>query len=141
MEFLSHSAEETEELGITFSKQLQPGDVITLDGDLGAGKTAFARGILRGLGYNGRVTSPTFAVANEYQTECADVVHFDMYRILDAEALWELGFSEYLNDEYIVLIEWSDNIAQALPTQYRAISIAYGETPDRRIITIKEAGI
>ena len=92
MQIITHSPEQTEQAGADFAKTLRPGDVVTLDGDLGAGKTAFARGVLRGLGYPGRVTSPTFAIANEYSAPDGTVVHFDLYRILDEEALFELGF-------------------------------------------------
>lgn len=137
-EYLSHAPEDTERIGAAFAATLHPGDVIAFTGDLGAGKTAFSRGILRGLGYTGRVTSPTFAIVSEYHTEKADVAHFDMYRILDLEALWELGFDEYLDGRRIVLIEWSENIAEALPPHKR-VSIRYGAQPDDRIITITEA--
>lgn len=140
MEFFSHSAEETEAFGVRYAAQLAPGDVVTLDGDLGAGKTAFARGVLRGLGYEGRVTSPTFAIANEYDTPAAPVAHFDMYRILDAEALWELGFEEYLDGRRIVLVEWSGNVAEALPARYRTVYISYGAAADDRVITTGEVG-
>ena len=97
MEYITHSPEETEALGAKFALSLHPGDVVAFSGDLGAGKTAFTRGVLRGLGYTGRVTSPTFAIANEYHTDRADVAHFDLYRILDSEALFEIGFDEYLD--------------------------------------------
>lgn len=134
MEFYSHSAEETEAFGADYAKGLAAGDVIALTGDLGAGKTAFSRGVLRGLGYTGRVTSPTFAIANEYHTAHAPVVHFDMYRILGEEALAEIGFEEYLNGNYIVLIEWSENILGALPEKHRCVSITYGAQPEARKI-------
>ncbi len=138
MEWESFSAEETEQLGAVFAKQLKGGDVVALDGDLGAGKTAFARGILRGLGYRGRVTSPTFSIANEYETEQATVVHFDMYRILDPQALYELGFEEYWNADCILLIEWSQNILQAMPPSYHRVQIVYGAQGDSRKITAQE---
>lgn len=138
MEYISHSVEETEQIGMRYAAALSPGDVVTLDGELGAGKTAFARGVLRGLGYAGRVTSPTFAIANEYETDTADVAHFDMYRILNAEALWELGFADYLDGQRIVLMEWSANVADALPARYKTVRITYGEQPDSRIIVTGE---
>lgn len=134
MEFYSHSPEETEAFGAKYAAELSPGDVVALEGDLGAGKTAFSRGVLRGLGYTGRVTSPTFAIANEYRTASAPVVHFDMYRILDLDALYELGFDDYLDGAHIVLIEWSENIAQALPENRRTVTITYGGAPDERRI-------
>lgn len=140
MEFYSHSPEETEAFGAEYAKGLQAGDVIALRGDLGAGKTAFTRGVLHGLGYQGRVTSPTFAIANEYHTERAQVVHFDMYRILDPEALFELGFEEYLDGNHIVLIEWSENIEDALPEKRRTVTITYGAAEDERRIVYTEDG-
>lgn len=138
MQYHSNSTEDTERIAADWARTLAPGDVVTLDGDLGAGKTAFARGVLRGLGYEGRVTSPTFAIANEYDAPDGAVVHFDMYRILDAEALWELGFDDYLDGERILLIEWSANIADALPAHYKTVAISYGDAPDTRVITIGE---
>ena len=121
MQIISHSPEDTERAGADFAQTLQPGDVVTLDGDLGAGKTAFARGVLRGLGYTGRVTSPTFAIANEYSAPGGAVVHFDLYRILGEEALFELGFEEYLDRERILLNEWSKNAGALLPAKHRAV--------------------
>lgn len=135
--YASHGVEETEQLGEEFAQTLRPGAVVAFTGDLGAGKTAFSRGILRGLGYTGRVTSPTFAIVSEYHTEKADVAHFDMYRIPDAGALWDLGFDDYLDGRRIVLIEWSENIREALPPHIQ-VAIRYGEEPDARIVTITE---
>lgn len=139
-EYLSHSPEDTEKIGAEFAKTLKKGDIIAFTGDLGAGKTAFSRGVLYGLGYTGRVTSPTFAIANEYHTPSCDVVHFDMYRILDYEALYELGFEEYLDSNRIILIEWSENISDILPS-HKLVSIKYGDKPDDRTITIDEVYI
>ena len=135
MRVVSHSPEETEEIGARFAGTLRPGDVIALEGELGAGKTAFVRGVLRGFGYRGRVTSPTFAVANEYETEHAAVVHCDMYRILSPDALYDIGFEEYLDGRRILLIEWSENIRYALPETCKTVRICYGGTPDERMIT------
>ena len=137
--FYSHAPEETEQLGADFAQQL-----------LASGRChrlyrrprrrqnrLFPRHPARSCGYSGRVTSPTFAIVSEYHTEKADVAHFDMYRILDVEALWELGFDEYLDGSRIVLIEWSENIAEAL-SPHKLVSIRYGAQPDDRIITITE---
>lgn len=137
-EYISSDDEQTEQIASEFAKTLTNGDVVALNGELGAGKTAFARGIINHFGYNGRVTSPTFAIANEYQTDFFDLVHFDMYRILSAEALWELGFDEYLDGNRILLIEWSENIKEALPEKHKIVSITYGQQPDTRIIKISE---
>lgn len=138
MQIITHSPEQTEQAGADFAKTLKPGDVVTLDGDLGAGKTAFARGVLRGLGYPGRVTSPTFAIANEYSAPDGTVVHFDLYRILDEEALFELGFEEYLDGTRILLIEWSENAGGLLPAHHKSVRLAYGEQPDDRLLEIEE---
>ncbi|MDO4270508.1 MAG: tRNA (adenosine(37)-N6)-threonylcarbamoyltransferase complex ATPase subunit type 1 TsaE [Eubacteriales bacterium] len=139
MEVTTHSPEQTEALGAEYAKTLRPGDVVAFSGDLGAGKTAFTRGILRGLGYEGRVTSPTFAIANEYETPGGPVVHCDLYRLLDSEALFEIGFDEYLDGRRIVLIEWSENAAGVLPECHKTVHIAYGKAENDRIITTGEA--
>jgi len=136
MEYITHSPEETEALGAEYAKSLKAGDVVAFSGDLGAGKTAFTRGVLHGLGYEGRVTSPTFAIANEYETPTVKVAHFDLYRILDSEALFEIGFDEYLDGSRIVLIEWSENAADVLPEAYKTVHIAYGNADNDRRITI-----
>ena len=138
MQYLTHSPEETERLGAQYAKTLRPGDVVAFSGDLGAGKTAFSRGVLRGLGYLERVTSPTFAIANEYDTPAGPVVHFDLYRILDGEALFEIGFDEYLDGRRIALIEWSENALELLPESYKTVHISYGARPDDRVITTGE---
>ena len=135
---ITHSPEETEQAGADFAASLLSGDVVTLDGDLGAGKTAFARGVLRGLGYDGRVTSPTFAIANEYALPVATVVHFDLYRILDEEALFEIGFEEYLDGKHILLIEWSENAGALVPDRHKSVKLTYGTEPEMRQLEIEE---
>ena len=125
MEYITHSPEETEALGAKFALSLHPGDVVAFSGDLGAGKTAFTRGVLRGLGYTGRVTSPTFAIVNEYETELCRVCHFDMYRILDEDALYDQreDVAEEINE--ILLHRLKNNIrfcplcGKALPLHHR----------------------
>lgn len=97
--------------------------------------------MLHGLGYRGRVTSPTFAIANEYETPTVKVAHFDLYRILDSEALFEIGFDEYLDGSRIVLIEWSENAADVLPETYKTVHIAYGDADNDRRITIGEVTV
>jgi tRNA threonylcarbamoyladenosine biosynthesis protein TsaE len=134
MDFLSRSTEATEDFAARYALTLRPGDVVALSGDLGAGKTAFCRGVLRGLGYSGRVTSPTFAIANEYDAPGGQVAHFDLYRILDPEALYELGFDDYLDGKRILLIEWSEHIRDLLPANTRFVRITYGNDPDTRHI-------
>ncbi len=139
MQYLSHSPEETEEFGIQYAAQLRPGDVVALEGALGAGKTAFVRGVLRGLGYQGRVTSPTFAIANEYEACRIPAVHFDLYRILDEEALFELGFMEYLDGRRVLLIEWSENLRDMRPEQMKTVRISYGREPEERTLEMVES--
>ena len=106
-------------------------------GDMGAGKTAFCRGFLHALGYTGRVTSPTFAIVNEYETELCRVCHFDMYRILDEDALYDIGWDDYFDGDTILLVEWSENVSGAMPEDCITVDIRRGEAEDDRIITIK----
>ncbi|MGN1031357.1 MAG: tRNA (adenosine(37)-N6)-threonylcarbamoyltransferase complex ATPase subunit type 1 TsaE [Butyricicoccaceae bacterium] len=134
MEYHSESPEQTEEIGAKLAEQVGAGTVIALAGDLGAGKTAFARGFIRALGYEGRVTSPTFTIVNEYP-ECG-VCHFDMYRILDEDALYDIGWDDYLDGERILLVEWSENIRYALPEHCVTVTIRH-EGGDCRSIRIE----
>ena len=96
MEFVTNSPEETEELGERLGRALSPGDVVAFTGDLGAGKTAFTRGIARGLGIGDRVTSPTFAIVNEYEGGRLPLFHFDMYRLTSSDELFDIGWEDYL---------------------------------------------
>ena len=134
--FHSHSPEETEAVGAQAAAHAYPGLVIAFTGDLGAGKTAFCRGFLRQPGYTGRVTSPTFAIVNEYDTKSFRVCHFDMYRILDEDMLYDIGWDDYLDGDAVLLIEWSENIADALPDDCVTVEIRNGDTENSRIITI-----
>ncbi|MDO5547989.1 MAG: tRNA (adenosine(37)-N6)-threonylcarbamoyltransferase complex ATPase subunit type 1 TsaE [Eubacteriales bacterium] len=134
--FHSHSPEETEAIGAQLAANAVPGQVIAFTGDLGAGKTAFCRGFLRQLGYTGRVTSPTFAIVNEYDTAAFRVCHFDMYRILDEDMLYDIGWDDYLDGDAILLIEWSENVSGALPDDRTTVEILHGDTENSRIITI-----
>ncbi len=138
MEFTSRSTEETEALGEKFAKDLKSGDVIAFSGELGAGKTAFSRGVLRGLGYTGRVTSPTFTIANEYKTPSGNVAHIDLYRVTDALELYDIGFEEYFSGNRIVLIEWSENALELLPENYKNVCILYGKSENERKIQINQ---
>ena len=113
-----------------------PGAVVAYLGDLGMGKTAFTRGLAAGLGYKGRVTSPTFAIVNEYEGGRLPLFHFDMYRINTYDDLYSTGFFDYL-DTGILVIEWSENIENALPDDYISVEIKKGENDDDRIIKIE----
>lgn len=114
MQFITHSPEETEIIGAALAKKLKPGTVIAYRGDLGAGKTAFTRGLARGLGYLDAVTSPTYTIVNEYLGGRLPLFHFDMYRLPSADDLWDIGWEDYLDRGGICAVEWSENVAEAL---------------------------
>lgn len=113
--FLTNSPKETEEVAARLSETLKGGEVIAFRGDLGMGKTCFMRGLARGMGYNGDVTSPTFNLINEYIGGRLPIFHFDMYRISGWDELYSSGYFEYLEQNGIVAAEWSENIEAALP--------------------------
>ena len=114
MEFITHSPEETEKIGEALAKSLQPGTILAYRGDLGAGKTAFTRGLARGLGYKEPVTSPTYTIVNEYLGGRLPLFHFDMYRLSSEEDLWDIGWEDYLERGGVCAVEWSENVAAAL---------------------------
>ena len=114
MDYITRSAAETEQLGARLARVLEPGDVIAFRGDLGAGKTAFTRGLARGLGIREPVTSPTYTIVNEYPQGRLPLFHFDMYRLSDPEELFDLGWEDYLAREGVCAVEWSENVAEAL---------------------------
>ena len=114
MEFITNSPEETEDLGEKLAQRLQPGTVIAFTGDLGAGKTAFTRGLARGLGAGDRVTSPTYTIVNEYSGGKMPLFHFDMYRLSCADELFDIGWEDYLLRGGICAVEWSENVWDAL---------------------------
>lgn len=114
MEFITNSPEETEAIGAALGRILQAGTVLAYRGDLGAGKTAFTRGLARGLGYDEPVTSPTYTIVNEYLGGRLPLFHFDMYRLRSAEDLFDIGWDDYLDRQGICAVEWSENVADAL---------------------------
>ena len=113
MEYLTHSVEETEALGEALGRKLQPGAVVAYFGGLGMGKTAFTRGLARGLGCTERVTSPTFTIVNEYPGRIP-LCHFDMYRLESSDALFDIGWEDYLAGGGVCAVEWSENVADAM---------------------------
>ena len=140
MEYLSHSAEETEAIGEALGRKLRGGSVVAYRGGLGMGKTAFTRGLARGLGCRGRVTSPTFTIVNEY-SGATPLFHFDMYRLEDEEALFDIGWEDYLERGGVCAVEWSENIASALPEDSVTVTITRHETEnDWHYITIEGGG-
>ena len=112
MIYKSYSPEETEQIAFEFSKTLSGGQVITLDGDLGAGKTAFVRGIAVGLGITDMVSSPTFTIVNEYRKGKIPLFHFDVYRITSEEEMYDIGWDDYISQNAVVVVEWASNIEQ-----------------------------
>lgn len=133
--YYAATPEETIALGEAFGRRLSGGEVLLLDGDLGAGKTAFVSGIARALGIHTRVTSPTFTIVNRYVTGRLPLTHFDLYRIADPDELFELGWEEYLSEGGVVAVEWFQNAGDELPAAYIQISLRYEDTGRR--ITIQ----
>ena len=129
MEYLSHSAVETESIGESLGRRLCTGSVVAYRGGLGVGKTAFTRGLARGLGCRSRVTSPTFTIVNEYRGD-TPLFHFDMYRLEDEDALFDIGWDDYLLRGGVCAVEWSENVSDALPEDTVFVTISRHETQD-----------
>ncbi|WP_130868187.1 tRNA (adenosine(37)-N6)-threonylcarbamoyltransferase complex ATPase subunit type 1 TsaE [Intestinimonas massiliensis (ex Afouda et al. 2020)] len=136
MEYISNSPQETEALGADLAAKLSPGDVVAFTGDLGAGKTAFTRGLARGLGIQERVTSPTFTIVNEYEGGRLPLFHFDMYRLSSSDELFDIGWEDYLARGGVCAVEWSEIIDDALEGGVIRVDIRRGEHDSQRIITI-----
>ena len=137
MEFLSHSTAETEAAGEALARHLRPGTVLAYQGGLGMGKTAFTRGLARGLGCEDRVTSPTFTIVNEYEGRIP-LFHFDMYRLPDADALFDIGWEDYLDRGGVCAVEWSERVEDALPEDTVWVRIRRSpENDDWRIISVE----
>ena len=136
--YTSNSEEDTEKIAAEFAKTLKKGDFIAFFGNLGSGKTAFVRGVASVLCPNARVQSPTYAIVNEYRGNIP-VFHFDMYRILDDDSLYSVGFYDYFDRGGVIFTEWSENIPYALPEEYFRVTIEKTdvEHPDQRTITIE----
>lgn len=135
--YISHSEEQTEKIAFTLAEALTGGEVIAFTGDLGAGKTCFTKGIAKGIGYNGIVTSPTFAIVNEYSGGKFPLYHFDMYRISSWDDLYSTGFFDYLTNG-IIAAEWSENISAALPDNTIFVNIEKIDENTRKITIDKE---
>ena len=114
MEFITNSPAETESIGVALGQRLKPGTVIAYRGDLGAGKTAFTRGLARGLGCREIVTSPTYTIVNEYLGGRIPLFHFDMYRLRSSDDLWDIGWDDYLERGGVCAVEWSENVDDAM---------------------------
>ena len=136
MQFVSHNTQETEQFGEEVAKSLRGGDVLAFTGSLGKGKTAFTRGLARGLGCRGRVTSPTFTIVNEYDGK-TPLFHFDMYRLGSSDELFDIGWDDYLARGGVCAVEWSERVSDALPDDTIYVDIARGEEDENmRTITV-----
>ena len=136
MEIITNSPAETEDAGASLAARLEPGSVIAFTGDLGAGKTAFTRGLARGLGVTERVTSPTFTIVNEYEGGRMPLFHFDMYRLGSSDELFDIGWEDYLRRGGVCAVEWSENIAGALEPDAVRVDIRRGSSDQERVITV-----
>lgn len=136
--YITNSPEETEELGLKLAKSLKGGEVVAFRGGLGMGKTCFTRGLARGLGFKGDVTSPTFALINEYIGGRLPLYHFDMYRISGWEDLYSTGFFDYIEQGGVMAAEWSENIENALPES--TVTVTFVRLDDnKREVTVNGA--
>ena len=136
MQITTHSADETQALGQKLASRLAPGDVIAYFGDLGAGKTAFTRGLAQGLGITDPVTSPTYPIVNEYLSGRIPLFHFDMYRLSSSDELFDIGWEDYLSRGGVCAVEWSENVEDALQDAIRVTIEKDADEPDTRHITI-----
>jgi len=148
MQHITHSPEETEQIAAKLAARLRGGECIALFGGLGAGKTAFVRGIARGLGIDAQVSSPTYTIVNVYMQEVKDMVlspascllslaHFDMYRVSTWADLESCGFFDYLDSGAVLAVEWSENIVSALPEDTIHVTISRGDDEYMRVIDIE----
>ncbi len=135
MEFITNSPEQTEAVGEALGKVLTPGVVLAYEGDLGAGKTAFTRGLARGLGAKEAVTSPTYTIVNEYLSGRMPLFHFDMYRLHSSDDLFDIGWEDYLERQGVCAVEWSENVSDAMECAIRVRIEKTGE--ESRRITIE----
>ena len=134
MEYRTETLQETEALGEALGRILPPGSVVAYTGGLGAGKTAFTRGLARGLGIQERVTSPTFTIVNEYEGGRLPLFHFDWYRLEDGEELFEIGWEDYLSRGGVCAVEWSENAPEVLEDPIRVDIRPEGEC---RVISVE----
>ena len=137
---ISNSPEETRALGIRLAAELRPGDVILLEGPLGAGKSELARGVARGLGVAETVTSPSFTILNVYRSGRLPLYHFDWYRLESEEELYELGMEEYLGGDGVALVEWPGRCPEALPGDFMMIELTPEGEQRRRLRAVRHGG-
>ena len=138
VEYISRSPEDTARISAEIATQLRAGDIILYEGDMGAGKTTFTKGLAAALGITDPVTSPTFALVNEYTEGRLPLFHFDMYRLAGSEDLFDIGWEDYLARGGVCAVEWSEQVADALPED--AVTVTLARHPDHdgwRIITVE----
>ena len=135
----THSEEETLKSAMAFAKNIKPGSIICLDGDLGVGKSVFARGFARGLGITEPVTSPTFTLVQIYEGGRLNMYHFDVYRIGDPSEMYDIGYEDYFYSDGVCLVEWASLILELIPDYAIKVSIEkdISKGYDYRKITIK----
>ena len=138
MQYITNSPTETEAIGAALGKIIEPGTVIAYRGDLGAGKTAFTRGLAKGLGCTEIVTSPTYTIVNEYLGGRIPLFHFDMYRLRSSDDLFDIGWEDYLDRGGVCAVEWSENVDDAMEDAIYITIEKLGE--DARRITIEGGG-
>ena len=133
MRYVSHGPSDTERLGRELAARLSAGSVVAFTGDLGAGKTAFTRGLAAGLGVTDRVTSPTFTIVNEYGGGRLPLFHFDLYRLTSPEELYDIGWEDYLRRDGVCAVEWSENVPEAFDGTEIRVTITKTDEATRRI--------
>jgi tRNA threonylcarbamoyladenosine biosynthesis protein TsaE len=140
MTIRTDSVDATRAVAAALAPLLEPGDVISLVGDLGAGKTAFAQGLARGLGVEGPVTSPTFTIVQEYEGR-VPVAHVDVYRLERVQDLYDLGFDELIDNGRVTIVEWGDLVAPALPPDHLVVRIEPGAADSERVLALSFHGV
>lgn len=138
MKFISRSEEETEKFASKVAEKFNESPTFLLFGNLGAGKTAFTRGLAKGYGSDVRVSSPTFTLVHEYIGD-KTIYHFDLYRIESEEELFDIGFEDYFKDGTVRVIEWPDNFLSSMPKDAIKVKISYGDNENSRIIEVEES--
>jgi tRNA threonylcarbamoyladenosine biosynthesis protein TsaE len=131
---ISHSPEETFRIGATMGRTARPGDVLALDGDLGAGKTHFVKGFVSTFGYEGEVTSPTFTLVHEYPGDRCPLFHFDFYRLDSVDEVFALDWDGYLSRDGVVLVEWASKFPEVFPKGTRWLRFEIGAGDERKIM-------
>ena len=134
------AVEQTRDLAGAIALLARPCDVVLLSGDLGAGKTAFAQGFARALGVEEQVTSPTFTIARSYEGTQLRLHHLDVYRLDHLQEAEDLGISEIVDSDGVTLIEWGEAVAGVLPADFLAVALAYGDSDDDRLLSLRPVG-